>query len=66
MSDINNNIPGTKNVAIMYVDESGTPDHSDSSRHFILSGVIVLDDHIKKLERAVSEYKQSNFTGDYL
>ena len=66
MSDINNNIPGTKNVAIMYVDESGTPDHNDSARYFILSGVIVLDEHIKKLERAVSEYKQSNFTGDYL
>ena len=51
-------------MTIMYVDDSGTPRHTDHVDYFILSGIIVHDDYIKKLQRDVFEYTQSNFVGD--
>ena len=53
-------------MVIMYVDDSGTPRHTDHTDYFVLSGVIVHDEHIKKLQRAVFEYTQSNFTVDFI
>ncbi len=53
-------------MAIMYVDDSGSSSHRDHTSHFILSGIIVEDDKIKDLQKAVFEYKQSNFTGGFV
>ena len=50
----------------MYVDDSGSPSHRDHTDHFILAGIIVEDDKIKDLQKAVFEYKLSNFTGDFV
>ena len=53
-------------MTVMYVDDSGSSSHRDHTGHFILAGIIVEDDKIKDLQRAVFEYKQSNFTGDFV
>ena len=53
-------------MAIMYVDDSGSSSRRDHTGHFILAGIIVEDDKIKDLQKAVFEYKQSNFTGDFV
>ena len=51
----------------MYVDESGAFSHHDHTPYFALSGVVVPSDNdIKKLQKAVFEYKQSNFTGEFI
>ena len=51
-------------MPVMYVDDSGSPSPADHTKYFVLSGVIARDEHIKKLQRMVFEYKQSNFIGD--
>ena len=53
-------------MPIMYVDDSGSSNYTDHTNYFILSGIIVKDDKIKNLQKAVFEYKQSNFTGDFI
>ena len=51
-------------MAIMYVDESGAPSHNDHTPYFVLSGVVIRDDKIKNLHRAVLDYKIENFTNE--
>lgn len=51
-------------MPVMYVDDSGSPSPADHTKYFVLSGVIARDEHVKKLQRMVFEYKQSNFIGD--
>ena len=53
-------------MTVMYVDDPGSPSHRDHTGHFILAGIIVEDDKIKDLQKAVFEYRQSNFTGDFV
>ena len=53
-------------MVIMYVDDSGSTSRRDHTGHFILAGIIVEDDKIKDLQKAVFEYKQQNFTGDFV
>lgn len=54
-------------MAVMYVDESGAFSHNDHTPYFVLSGVVVpSDNEIKKLQKAVFEYKQSNFMGRFI
>ena len=53
-------------MTIMYVDESGSPNYKDKSNHFILSGIIVDDENIKKLQKDVFEYKQSYFSNKFV
>lgn len=53
-------------MTVMYVDDSGSTSRRDHTGHFILAGIIVEDDKIKDLQKAVFEYKQSNFTGDFV
>lgn len=53
-------------MAIMYVDESGSYRHTDHTDYFILAGIIVEDEKIKKLQRTVFEYQQSHFTEDFI
>lgn len=54
-------------ITIMYVDESGAFSHKDHTPYFVLSGVAVpSDDEIKKLQKAVFEYTQSNFMGEFI
>ena len=53
-------------MPIMYVDDSGSSKHTDHTDYFILSGIIVGDDKIKNLQRAVFEYQQANFTGRFI
>lgn len=53
-------------MPIMYVDESGSPNYKDYSRHFVLSGIIVDDNKIKDLQRDVFEYKQSYFRDGFV
>ena len=50
----------------MYVDDSGSTSRRDHTDHFILAGIIVEDYKIKDLQKAVFEYKQQNFTGDFV
>ena len=50
----------------MYVDDSGSSQNTDHTDYFILAGIVVDDKKIKTLQRAVFEYKQSNFTGDFI
>lgn len=56
----------TLTMAIMYVDDSGSSSRRDHTSHFVLSGIIVEDGKIKDLQKAMFEYKQSNFTGDFV
>lgn len=51
---------------VMYVDDSGSSNYKDKSKHYILSGVIVHEDGIKDLKNAVNQYKLGNFTGEYI
>ena len=53
-------------MPVMYVDDSGSSRHMDHTDYFILSGIIVEDDKIKNLQKAVFEYNQSNFTGNFI
>lgn len=53
-------------MTIMYVDDSGSSNSRDHTSHFVLSGIIVEDDKIQDLQKAMFEYKQSNFTGDFV
>ena len=53
-------------MTVMYVDDSGSTSRRDHTGHFILVGIIVEEDKIKDLQKAVFEYKQSNFTGDFV
>lgn len=50
----------------MYVNDSGSPSHTDNTDYFILSGVIVRNEYIKELQRIVFEYKQSNFIHNFI
>jgi len=51
---------------IMYVDDSGSPSYNDSSKFYVLSGVIVTDKTVKDLKQKIFDYKKLNFEGDYL
>ena len=53
-------------MSVMYVDDSGSPSYRDHTGYFILSGIIVEDDKIKGLHKAMCEYKQINFAGDLI
>lgn len=50
----------------MYVDDSGSPNNADQTNYFVLSGVVVRDDKIKNLQKAVCDYKHANFVGTYV
>ena len=50
----------------MYVDESGTTNHNDASKQYILSGVISHIDEVKDLKKMVNQYKYDNFFGEYI
>lgn len=50
----------------MYIDESGVPSSKDSSKYYILSGIIVHDDTIKSMKRSVFDYKQIHFINNYI
>lgn len=50
----------------MYVDESGSISHKDSSKYFMLTGVIVSYDKIKELQRTTYDYKLKYFNDDYI
>lgn len=51
-------------MPIMYVDDSGSPSNADQTNYFVLSGVIVHDDRIKCLQKAVCDYKHANFVNE--
>lgn len=54
-------------MVVMYVDESGAFSHNDHTPYFVLSGVVApSDNEIKKLQKAVFEYKQSNFIEKFI
>ena len=53
-------------MPIMYVDDSGSPSNADQTNYFVLSGVIVHDDRIKCLQKAVCDYKHANFVNEYV
>ena len=53
-------------MPIMYVDDSGSPNNTDQTSYFVLSGVIVHDDKIKDLQKAVCDYKHANFVNEYV
>jgi len=50
----------------MYVDETGTPQFLDSPRYFLLTGIVVNDYDIKKIKKAVFDFKLENFDGTYI
>ena len=50
----------------MYIDETGTPSFKDSSRYFLLSGIIVHESNIKKVKRAVFDFKDEYFRDSYI
>lgn len=53
-------------MPIMYVDDSGSPNSADHTNYFVLSGVVVHDDKIKELQKAVCDYKYVNFVDVYV
>ena len=53
-------------MIIMYVDDSGSPSYADHTNYYVLSGVIIQDDYIKDLQKAVFNYKQNNFIGNFI
>lgn len=53
-------------MPIMYVDDSGSPSHADQTYYFVLSGIIVCENKIKDLQKAVCDYKYANFVDDYV
>ena len=50
----------------MYIDESGVPSYNDTSKYYMLSGVIVHNDKIKAMKRGVFDYKQIHFINNYI
>ena len=50
----------------MYIDESGVPSYNDTSRYYLLCGVIVHNDKIKAMKRGVFDYKQVYFVNNYI
>ncbi len=53
-------------LVTMYVDESGSESYKDSTKYFVLSGIIVSDDKIKKIQRSSFEYKLKYFIDKYI
>lgn len=53
-------------MTIIYVDDSGSPNSADQTNYFVLSGVIVHDNKIKDLQKAVCDYKHANFVDAYV
>ena len=50
----------------MYIDESGVPSFNDTSKYYMLCGVIVHNDKIKAMKRSVFDYKQTYFINNYI
>lgn len=50
----------------MYVDDSGNPSLTDNNKYYLLSGVIVNNDHIKKIQKSIFEFKYENFKESYI
>ena len=55
-----------KEMPIMYVDDSGSPNNADQTNYFVLSGIVVHDDKIKDLQKSVCDYKYANFVDAYV
>lgn len=50
----------------MYIDETGTPSYKDSPRYFLLTGIVVHENNIKKMKKTVFNFKQEYFTDSYI
>ncbi len=50
----------------MYIDDSGAPNFSDLTKYYVLSGIIVKDENIKKIKKIVFDFKHEFFRNSYL
>lgn len=51
---------------VMYIDETGTPSFKDSPRYFLLTGIVIHENDIKKVKKTVFDFKQEYFKESYI
>lgn len=47
----------------MYVDESGLAEHTDNTRYFVVSGVVIHENDLSDIVKSISLLKNKIFAG---